>query len=469
MIFKQYRYEPLGQTSYLIGCMRSKKGVVIDPISDLGVGHYLLEASDLGLTLAGVFDTHVHADYLSCARELASEASIPYYLHESLEGTARFDFTPVEDRMIIELGRVVIEAMHTPGHTPEHVCYVIYDRARSEAPCLVLTGDCLFVGDVGRPDLLLEDQAFNVLGEAERAESQYKSIREGLFRLPDHVEVWPGHYGGSTCGGVNMSGKASSTIYFERNFNLAINQPDAEAFARFVKETAKPFPENYRKIKASNLGLLEEDDIYGDVRGMEVEEFAAKLAEGAVAIDLRPPLTFAREHIEGAVNLQFNRADLVDRAEMVLPLGVSLIVCTDSDVTACSAVEILRDAGFVVLGFLSGGLGAWTQAGRAHTSMPVISADELHASGSGLQVIDARESYEYRYGHIAGATLLSSMEAWERVEEIPLTGNYAVVCGDQVRSALVASILQRAGRDARLVSGGMADWLERGFPVEKAS
>jgi len=143
----------------------------------------------------------------------------------------------------------------TPGHTPEHCAFLMFDHARSDEPWAVLTGDSLFVGDVGRPDLLIGDVALDVNGEAARAELQYRSIRERLFTLPDHVEVYPNHYGGSTCGGVNMSGKASSTIYFEKRYNLALAQPDAAGFAAFVKDTAKPLPDDYARIKARNLGL----------------------------------------------------------------------------------------------------------------------------------------------------------------------------------------------------------------------
>ena len=200
---------------------------------------------------------------------------------------------------------------------------------------------------------------------------------------------------------------------------------------------------------------------------LEVEEVEAKLADGSVLIDLRPPLAFARGHIEGSINLQFNQADFADRAEMVLPADISVIICADADATVRLGAEILSAAGLGVEGFLGGGLSEWVRAGRACTSTPVISVDDLNASNGEFQVIDARESYEYRFGHIAGARLLSSMEAWNRVAEIPVAGRYAVVCGTQVRSSLVASILRRAGRDALLVRGGMAGWLERGFPVER--
>jgi hydroxyacylglutathione hydrolase len=470
VIFKQYRYEPLGQASYIVGCMRSKKAFVVDPIADLGVDHYVLEAADLGLTIVGILETHIHADFVSCARELAEASASPHYLHEEVKDIVRYDFTPVSDGQVLELGKVRVEVLHTPGHTPEHVCYLVFDGARAEEPWAVLTGDSLFVGDVGRPDLLLEDQALNVLDENERALAQYASIKERLFRLPDHVEVWPGHYGGSTCGGVNMSGKASSTIYYEKHHNLALAQPDASAFARFVKETVKPFPDNYAKIKSYNLGLIERDAVIPTASpGASIEDVEREVSEGAIILDVRPPLTFAREHIPGSVNLQFNRADLADRAEMALPDGMKLVIVGDSDATATAAVEVLRDAGFWVIAHLAGGSEAWRASGRPTASMRVITVDDLHARPNEVQVIDARERFEYRYAHIPGARLLPSVEAFEAGTEVDDSRPLAVVCGDQVRSATVASILMRAGKEARLVSGGMTDWLERGYPTEKAS
>ncbi|HET7038752.1 MAG TPA: hypothetical protein VFH97_02630, partial [Gemmatimonadales bacterium] len=145
----------------------------------------------------------------------------------------------------------------------EHTAFVVTDRARSEEPWFALTGDCLFVGDVGRPDLLLGDDRVDVMDQNERARALYDSVTRRLFALPDHVEIYPAHYGGSTCGGVNMSGKVSSTIGFEKRFNLALRQPDAEAFARFVRETAKPFPRDYARIKAYNLGLISRAELAG--------------------------------------------------------------------------------------------------------------------------------------------------------------------------------------------------------------
>jgi len=263
VIMKQFRYEPLAQASYLLACPRAKEAIVVDPIDNLGAEFYVLEAADLGLAITAVLETHVHADYISCARELAEMNGVPHYLNEKAKGLVQYEFTPFADGHVFEVGGVRIEAMHTPGHTPEHTSYLVTDTARSDDPWFVLTGDSLFVGDVGRPDLLIGDQALDVMGEEDRAATLYRSVTEKLFALPDFVEVYPNHYGGSTCGGVNMSGKAGSTIAFEKKFNLAMRQPTAEDFARFVKETSKPFPDDYQRIKSYNLGLISKEEVQG--------------------------------------------------------------------------------------------------------------------------------------------------------------------------------------------------------------
>jgi hydroxyacylglutathione hydrolase len=229
----------------------------VDPIADLGADFYVIEAADLTLNIVGVLETHVHADFVSCARELAELTGAKHYLHES--APVRYPFEPLTDGAVLEVGQVKVEAIHTPGHTPEHTCFLVTDRARSDEPWFVLTGDSLFVGDVGRPDLLIGDQALDMMDQAERAKRQYRSIQDRLFTLPDTVEVYPNHYGVSACGGVNMSGKVSSTIAFERKHNLAMRQPDEAAFAAFVAETAKPLPDDYRRIKAQNLGLAPDE------------------------------------------------------------------------------------------------------------------------------------------------------------------------------------------------------------------
>jgi rhodanese-related sulfurtransferase len=199
---------------------------------------------------------------------------------------------------------------------------------------------------------------------------------------------------------------------------------------------------------------------------MTPAEVAAAQQSGAVLLDMRLPRVFAKAHVPGAVNLQFNRADLVDRADMALSRDPAYLVHAEPEAIAKVAADLMRDSGFNILGHLEGGLAGWRAAGLPTATITVISVDDLAQAGSSLQAIDARDRFEFKHAHVPGASWLSWTDAWSRAGEAP-TGPLAVICGDEVRSSLVASILHRHGRDVRLVVGGMVDWNERGFPVER--
>ena len=199
---------------------------------------------------------------------------------------------------------------------------------------------------------------------------------------------------------------------------------------------------------------------------MKPQEVEAAIAGGAVLLDMRLPRIFAREHVPGAINLQFNRADLVDRAEMVMPKEVRVIVHAEPEPIAVVAARLLRDAGHAVEGHLEGGLAGWKQASLPTAAMPILTVDYLHAHRSDLDVVDARDRFEFKHAHVPGARSLPWTEAWTNGGSFAAPRPLAVICGDEVRSSLVASILARAGRDARLVTGGMVDWNERQFTVE---
>jgi rhodanese-related sulfurtransferase len=199
---------------------------------------------------------------------------------------------------------------------------------------------------------------------------------------------------------------------------------------------------------------------------MKPTEVQASIARGVVLLDMRLPRIFAREHVPGAINLQFNRADLVDRAEMILPKDVPVVVHAEPEPIAVLAARLLRDAGHVVEGHLEGGLAAWKQASLPTASMPVLTVDALRAHRADLDVVDARDRFEFKHAHVPGARSLPWTDAWANADGFAAVKPLAVICGDEVRSSLVASILARSGRDARLVTGGMVDWNERQFPVE---
>jgi len=263
VIFKQFRFEPRFQASYLLACWRKGVAFVVDPIQDLGVRFYRSEAEAFGVQIVGVLETHIPADYASCAEELARVSRCPHFLFKDTPGSLAF--TPLEDGQVLELGNVRVEVIHTPGHTPEHVSYLITDVTRGDEPWAVLTGDSLLVGDVGRPDLLVGVQALDGDDPYRRAMVQFSSIRDRLFSLPDHVEVYPAHFGRSACGGINMSAKATSTIYFEKRFNLPMRQPNPEIFAEFVRDTSKPLPEGYQALKRRNLGLADDGELKEEI------------------------------------------------------------------------------------------------------------------------------------------------------------------------------------------------------------
>lgn len=257
MIFRQITFGPDGCASYFIACAKAKQAVVVDPLGSVGVEEYLMEAADRGVEIVHVIDTHTHADHLSCGRELAEMLGVPYYLSEAARPLVAYDFRGLNEGDQIVVGRVTIQVLFTPGHTPDSLCLLVTDHSRSDQPWFLLTGDTLFVGDVGRPDLLVGDRTLDVYEMKERAELLFSSLKR-LMNLPDHVEIYPGHYGGSACGGVNMSGKATSTVAFERRFNLALQHGEPGAFSDFVVANLKPLPRDYQNIKRTNLGLKEE-------------------------------------------------------------------------------------------------------------------------------------------------------------------------------------------------------------------
>jgi len=200
---------------------------------------------------------------------------------------------------------------------------------------------------------------------------------------------------------------------------------------------------------------------------MTPAEVRDAVADGAVLLDMRPPRPFAQEHVTGAINFQFNRADLVDRAEMALPKSQAFVVHAEPEPIARVAAQILTEAGYAVGGYLEGGLRAWLAAGLPTEMLPLLDVDEVRDRAAEFRVVDTREGFEFRHGHVPGAELLEWSRAWDRAATVPGDRPIALICGDQVRSAYVASVLQRLGKPALLVFGGMADWLERGYPIEK--
>jgi glyoxylase-like metal-dependent hydrolase (beta-lactamase superfamily II) len=246
MHYRQFLQAKSGCASYFLGCGGTGVAAVIDPVGPLEP--FLREAEEAGCRITHVVETHAHADHHSSARQLAKACGADLYLHRAM--AARFPFKPLDDGDEVDVGNVHMRVLHTPGHTRDSLSLVVEDRGRVSEPWFVLTGDTLLVGDVGRPDLTLDD-ADSVL---DQARTLYASLFERILPLGDALEIHPSHYGISPCGGHNMSRKPFSTIGFERRFNLALQLPGPEAFGRYVLSTLRPQPEDFRRIKMENLG-----------------------------------------------------------------------------------------------------------------------------------------------------------------------------------------------------------------------
>jgi hydroxyacylglutathione hydrolase len=476
MIFRQILRSESGCASYLIGCVRSGQAVVVDPLADLGAKTYVLEAADRGLHIVYVIDTHVHADHRSAGQELARAAGAQLALPEG--APAEYPFHPLCDGDRIVIGAVQLQVLHTPGHTPESICLLGTDTARSDQPWFLLSGDTLFPGDVGRPDLLL-DSADATAQTHEQADLLYESLFGRLLTLDDIVEVYPGHFGGSACGGVNMSGKPASTIGFERRWNLALQQRDRAAFARFVLESLRPQPENYQQIKRENLRAwrpMQLSDrtpvqrvMHHTLATLAATNVQAMLDEDVALVDLRPAADFAAAHAPGALSVPFSRSDLADNLAKLLPAHAGVALVADNDLVADEAGALLREAGWNVIGILAGGMAAWWVAGLGVATLDLWPLERLHAQVGDPQVtiVDVREPPEWTSGVIAGAQLIAQADLATRSGELPRHQQIVTICAGGARSARAASLLMYLGfaHVATVDRAGMAEWVKRGYPI----
>ena len=434
MLFKQFLNDDLGCASYLVGDEQAGVAVVVDP--PYFVEPVLAEAERHEVRLVGVLETHTHADHVSGHGRLALEHGIPIHVHGAAE--ADFAHEPLEDGTEVEVGDVVLRTIHTPGHRPEHCCFAVIDRSRSDEPWLVLTGDSLFVGDAGRPDLAVEAQ--------EGAEGMFHSLRR-LVELGDGVEVFPGHVAGSLCGAA-MSSKASTTIGFERRANPALQGELADFLAaRLGPQPPRP-PNMERIVELNRSGLL---GAQPDLTRVEA------VPDGAVVVDVRPTDAFAAGHHPGAVGIPVSGSGFATKAAFVLPDRPVVLHASDEE----EAVQATQALHTVAL-FATAG---WREGGGSEKLEPV-SLDELERllANDAVELLDVREADERDESHIPGSQHLPYRTARAAAEAGLLDGRAVVtICESGPRAAIAASVLQAAGVNARpVLDGGIADWRARG-------
>jgi hydroxyacylglutathione hydrolase len=434
VLFRQFVDDDLGCASYLIGDESTGEVAIVDPA--YAIEPYLEEAAQRRARIVRVLETHTHADHVSGHGRLALEHGVPVSVHPA--GSPEYAFDPLADGFELELGRVLLRVLHTPGHRPEHCCFVVSDRSRGDEPWLVITGDSLLVGTAARPDLAVE--------AAEGAQDLHRSLHS-LLELDDGVEVYPGHVAGSLCG-AQMSSKASTTIGFERRFNVAMSQ-ELDDFVAATSASSAPRPPNMERIVELNRGPF---------LGAQAPLRTISDPGDALVLDVRPREAFAAGHLAGALNVPVVDSRFPTKAAFVIPPESPVALHAASEHDAERAACGLRAVGVLELV----GRLADPPAPERVQAVELAELEGLLADGE-VTVLDVREKDERDEGYIAGSRNIPYrlVRAWadELRDEQPLV----TICSSGSRAAIAASVLAAEGIEARpVLHGGVADWTERG-------
>lgn len=474
MIVMRFFDPTLAQTSYLMACGQAGVAVVIDPNRD--IAQYVAAAEAEGVRITHVSETHIHADFVSGARDLARRTGAT--LHLSDEGGPDWKYAYAEgdgavlvrDGDSFKVGNVRLEVVHTPGHTPEHIAFLVTDTAVADKPIGMVTGDFVFVGDVGRPDLL--ERAASVAGTMEEAaRALFRSLQK-FKRYPDWLQVWPGHGAGSACG-KGLSAVPHSTVGYERRFNWAFAIDDEDAFVRSVLEGQPEPPRYFAQMKRINKEGPTPYDPSRRAPTLSLDGLRRALTDGASVIDTRSAEQFAARHIRGTVNIPLNRS-FNTWAGWLLPYDRdSYLIADGTDATSAA----VRELALVALDRV-GGVGAaalideWERAGGAIESIAQMDANELSrriAAGT-VAVLDVRGRSEWDAGHIPGAPNIPVGYLTDRLGELPAAPTLVLQCQAGGRSSIAASLLQAAGiTNVANLQGGFEEWEARGLPVERAN
>ena len=461
MYFNQISVDGLGCLSYVVGCPAAKAMAVVDPRRDIQV--YLDIAREEGMRITHVINTHLHADHISGDQELQSATGADIYINDSVP--INYPHKPLSEGDVFEIGAAKIEVLSTPGHTPNSVTLVVTDKARSDEPQLLLTGDVLFVGDVGRPDLpgaeILEQQVQNL----------YDSLYHKLTKYPDHMEVYPAHGQGSLCG-RGMSAKKSSTLGYERRANKMLG---FGSFAEFKADITSAFPsrpKSYTSIIETNRRGADLLDACPSEKALTPEQFEDMMQAGAVVIDARDAAAFGGFHIPGSINIGFEK-QLANWVGMVVEPGSDiLLVVGDRDEYDRMTTELHRIGYDQIFGYLSGGVNAWLMSGRPVEQLEQIPPRQLHdqlATGDGgaPKVLDVRTPAEWQSGHIAAAEHMALTRLLDGERPfLPHDTQLVINCGSGFRSNIAASLLAKDGfTNVTSLAGGVFAWQNAGFSL----
>ncbi len=463
LVFKTIQTEGIAELSYLVGDDDEGVAAIFDPRADVDV--YIDMAREAGVAITHIFETHIHADLVSGSRELCARVESAK-IYNSSEGSAEygFDREKVKDGDHFEFGEVLVTARHTPGHTPEHLSYLLADVDHPDEPWGILTGDSLFVSSAGRPDLLGEKHTKQL------AEQQFHTLRDFYLKMPDHVMIYPNHGAGSPCG-ADIGARMSSTIGYERKFNKFLQFADAKTFTDFAIKTAPPVPHYYPVMKRVNA---QGPEILGNlprVPALPPKAFKEAMEKKAgVLVDTRMMLAFGGGHIPGALNIGGSPILSIWAGWMLDPNQPILLVL-ESDDDLDDVVRLCVRTGFTKFtGYLTGGMKAWDAAGFPLERIGQMSVHELNERKSSLQVLDVRSPGEWKKGHVPGAHHIFVPELRDRMNELDRNKPIAVYCGSGYRASIATSILKPQGfNELWNVPGSWEAWKKAKLPIEGAN
>ena len=460
MYFEQFYLGCLAHASYMLAS--EGEAIVVDPQRDVEI--YLQAAQANRVAIRHIFETHLHADFISGHRELASRTGAQIYI--GAQAGATFPHVAVRDGFQLQVGTMRITALETPGHTAESVCLVIADEEKSPAPWAVLTGDTLFLGDVGRPDLSKRHTP------AQLAEMLYDSLHNKILKLADSVLVYPAHGAGSLCG-RNMRAERVSTIGTERLTNYALQIKSREEFVKQLTSNLPARPEYFLEdAEINRTGAVALSDL-PDLRPIEPADLKALIAEDGIALDVRLNEQFAAGHVPGSVNIALS-GQFASWAGALLGLtGRPVLIAESQEALSEARMRLARVGLEDARGYLEGGIDAWTLAELPLATVSQISVEALshRLRGNGWNVLDVRREPEWEAGHIEGAIWWPLDNFKVAPPEIDRDATIAVHCKSGYRSMIACSFLQRAGfNNVVNVVGGFDAWQQAKFPIanEKA-
>jgi len=457
MIIQQFFVNGLAHCSYLLG--GSKACAVVDPRRDFQI--YLDTAKAMGLKITHILETHLHADFISSHLDLAEKTGANIYAPKA--GKCAFEHVALSEGDTLKIEDMELKVLETPGHTPEHICYVVMDHSRGEEPAVLFSGDTLFVGDVGRPDL------FPSIAK-DLASKLYDSLHGKLVKLPDFCEVYPAHGAGSLCGRA-MSAKRTSTIGYEKRYNYALQIRDKGKFIESLMTEMPEAPDHFSRCSDINRRGPALIRSLSPSVPMDPPSFFKKTREkNTLMLDIRSYEAFGGQHIPGSYHIDFG-GNFSTFAGWVLPPEENILLVAENAEQAGEAVVLLRRVGLdQVIGFLDGGMYAWANAGLPAEHVPQFSAEDLYkrmTGGPAITLVDVRAKREYQTGHIEGAVNIPGPDLRKRYTELDPKVPIVTICNTGHRSSLGASLLKQHGfKDVSNLAGGMTGYNAAGYGAE---